>query len=129
MEKRTAIRYRLDAPAIFSWESTQHKRMQGEGVTRDISPFGAFVFTPTCPPVKTTIQLEVLLPPLTGARATTRIKGEARVLRVEPKREKGVTGGFAVLSDGLNLYSPATDETKSEVNTVKKLLELRRSDE
>lgn len=129
MEKRTAIRYGLDAPAIFSWESAQHKRMQGDGVTRDISPFGAFVFTPTCPPVETTIQLEVLLPPLTGAKATTRIKGEARVLRVEPRREKGVTGGFAALSDGFDLHPPATDETKSEFNTVKKLLELRRSDE
>jgi hypothetical protein len=103
--------------------------LQGEGITRDIGLFGVFVFTPTCPPVETTIQLEVLLPPFTEAKATVRIKGEARVVRVEPRREKGVTGGFAVLSDGFNLYPPATDETKSEFNTLIKLLESRRNDE
>jgi hypothetical protein len=129
VERRNHLRYQLDFPAIFSWESSHRSRLQGEGITRDISLFGAFVFTPTCPPVETTIQLEVLLPPLTGAKATIRIKGVARVLRVEPRREKGVTGGFAVLSDGFNLYPPATDETKSEFNIVRKLLESRRNDE
>jgi len=128
VERRKQIRYRLDFPAIFSWESSQRSRLQGEGVTRDIGLEGVFIFTATYPPVETIIQLEVLLPPLTGARATIRIKGEARVLRVEPRRE-GVTGGFAVLSDGFKLYPPVTDKTKSEFNTVKKLLELRRSDE
>ena len=103
--------------------------MQAEGITRDIGLEGVFIFTATYPPVESAIQLEVLLPPLTGAKATIRIKGEARVLRVEPRREKGVTGGFAVLSDGFNLYPPVMDKAKSEFNTLKKLLELRRSDE
>jgi len=130
VERRKHLRYQLDFPAIFSWESSQRSRLQGEGITRDIGPFGAFIFTSTCPPpVESTIQIEVLLPPLPGAKTTIRIKGGARVLRVEPRREKGVTGGFAVLSDGFNLFPPATDETKSEFNTVRKLLELRRSDE
>ena len=103
--------------------------MQGEGITRDIGLEGVFIFTATYPPVETIIQLEVLLPPLTGAKANIRIKGEARVLRVEPRREKGVAGGFAVLGDGFNLYPPVTGKTKSEFNSVKKLLELRRSNE
>ncbi len=129
VERRKHIRYRLDFPAIFSWESSQRSRLQGEGITRDIGLEGVFIFTATYPPVESTIQLEVLLPPLTGAKATIRIKGEARVLRVEPRREKGVTGGFAVLSDGFNLYPPVMDKAKSEFNILKKLLELRRSDE
>jgi hypothetical protein len=129
VERRKHLRYQLDFPAIFSWENSQRSRLQAEGITRDIGLEGVFIFTATYPPVESAIQLEVLLPPLTGAKATIRIKGEARVLRVEPRREKGVTGGFAVLSDGFNLYPPVTDKTKSEFNTVKKLLELRRSDE
>ncbi len=129
MENRTAIRYRLGAPAIFSWESAQHKRLQGEGVTRDSSVFGGFVLAPTCPPVEITIQIEVLLHPLAGAKATTRIEGEARVLRIEPRHEKEVAGGFAILTDGFNMDSPVTDKTKSEFNAVNKLLELWRSDE
>ena len=130
VERRKHLRYQLDLPAIFSWESSQRSRLQGEGITRDIDPFGAFIFTSICPPpVESTIQIEVLLPPLTGAKVTIRIKGEARVLRVEQKYEKGVTSGFAVLSDGFNLYPPATDETRSEFNTIRKLLESRRNDE
>jgi hypothetical protein len=129
VERRSHIRYRLDVPAIFSWESSQQSRLQGEGITRDIGLEGAFIFTAACPPVETPIQLVLLLPPLTGAKATIRIKGEARVLRVEPRREKEVTGGFAVLSDVFDLYPSARDETKSEFKTVKELLESRRSDE
>ena len=130
VERRKHLRYQLDFPVIFSWESSQRSRLQGEGLTCDIDPFGAFVLTSTCPPpVGSTIQIEILLPPLSEAIATIRIKGEARVLRVEPRRERGVTGGFAVLSNGFNLYPPATDETKSEFNTIRKLLESRRSDE
>jgi hypothetical protein len=130
VERRKHLRYQLDFPAIFSWESSQRSRLQGEGITRDIGPFGAFVFTSISPPpVETTIQIEVLLPPLPGTKVTIKIKGEARVLRVEPRRGKGNTSGFAVRSDGFNLYPPATDKTKSAFNTVKKLLESRRSDE
>jgi hypothetical protein len=66
MELRREIRYRLDAPALFYWESAQHKRLRGEGVTRDISVFGAFILTPTCPPIDVPIQVEVVLPSLTG---------------------------------------------------------------
>jgi hypothetical protein len=35
MEMRREVRYRLDAPTLFSWESAQHRRVQGEGVTRN----------------------------------------------------------------------------------------------
>ena len=130
VERRKHLRYQLDFPAIFSWESSQRSRLQGEGITRDIGPFGAFVFTSISPPpVETTIQIEVLLPPLPGTKVTIKIKGEARVLRVEPRRGKGNTSGFAVRSDGFNLYPPATDKTKSAFNTVKRLLESRRNDE
>jgi len=41
MEMRREMRYRLDASALFSWESrTAYRGLQGEGVTRDISVFG-----------------------------------------------------------------------------------------
>jgi hypothetical protein len=42
VERRKHLRYQLDFPAIFSWESSQRSRLQGEGITRDIGPFGAF---------------------------------------------------------------------------------------
>ena len=80
---RKEIRYRLDAPAVFSWEGAGHKRFQGEGITRDVSIQGAFILTATMPPPDCPIQLDLLLPSLTGMKSMMRITGRARVLRVE----------------------------------------------
>ena len=110
MDMRKEIRYRLDAPAIFTWENIQHKRFQGEGIARDVSLLGAFILTPSCPPNLTSIHVEVALPSLTGMVADIRIVGRARVVRVE--RSCGGCGknGFAVVPDELNNWSLLTDQ-------------------
>ena len=73
MEMRKEMRYRMDAPVLFSWESGRHGRLQGEGITRDISIFGAFIVTPACPPVNVPIQVEVVLPSLSGMKPVIRV--------------------------------------------------------
>src|SRR6202158_6462612 len=95
MEMRREIRYRLHAPARFTWESAQHRPLQGEGITRDISAFGAFIVTPTCPPVDVPIQVEVVLPSLTGLKPVIRVSGAARVLRVGHSSKGEGENGFA----------------------------------
>src|SRR5579859_6770227 len=50
MDMRKEIRYRLDAPAVYSWEGMCGRRFHGEGITRDISVQGAFIVTATAPP-------------------------------------------------------------------------------
>jgi hypothetical protein len=84
MEMRREIRYRLDARTLFSWESPQHSRVQAEGVTRDISVLGAFILTSTCPPVGIPVQVEIVLPSLTGIKPIIRVSGEARVSSCAP---------------------------------------------
>jgi hypothetical protein len=110
MEMRKEIRYRLDAPALFSWESSQHERLQGEGITRDISVFGAFIVTPTCPPVDVPIQVEVVLPSLTGPKPVIRVSGEARVLRVDHSSEGERENGFAVVSEDFSRWRMSTEQ-------------------
>jgi hypothetical protein len=110
MEMRKEIRYRLDAPALFSWESSQHERLQGEGITRDISVFGAFIVTPTCPPVDVPIQVEVVLPSLTGPKPVIRVSGEARVLRVEHSSKGERENGFAVVSEDFSRWRMSTEQ-------------------
>jgi hypothetical protein len=113
MELRREIRYRLDAPALFYWESAQHKRLRGEGVTRDISVFGAFILTPTCPPIDVPIQVEVVLPSLTGLKPVLRVSGAARVLRVEHRSKGEGENGFAVVSEDFSRWSVSTESTES----------------
>jgi hypothetical protein len=101
MELRNRVRYRLSADAVFAWEGAQRGRLQGEGLTRDISLAGAFIFTLTCPPVGATVQLDVFLSPTTSAgRKTVRIKTEATVIRVE---HSAALEGFAAVSQDFTL--------------------------
>jgi hypothetical protein len=101
-ERRTAVRYRMKAPTIFQWKSLGSDRLQGEGATRDISVAGVFVFTAACPPVNSTIQMEVILPPLRTA-LNTRIKAEMKVLRVEHDLVEGGRSGFSAVGKGFSL--------------------------
>jgi PilZ domain-containing protein len=101
MELRNRVRYRLSADAVFVWEGPKHNRLLGEGLTRDISVAGAFIFTRTCPPVGAILELDIFLSPVPGgSRRTVRIKTEARVIRVE---HSGAGEGFAAVSQDFTL--------------------------
>lgn len=106
---RKGIRYRLEASALFSWESPQHERLQGAGITRDISVFGGFILTRSCPPVETPVEFEIVLPSLSGLMPAIRIKGEARVLRIERCSGGRVENGFAVLSEDFTQMGPDSE--------------------
>jgi hypothetical protein len=45
MDLRKNLRYRLGASVVFRWEGSPGNRLRGEGLTRDVSLAGAFVFT------------------------------------------------------------------------------------
>jgi len=91
MEMRREMRYRLDASALFSWESAQHTRLQGEGVTRDISVFGAFIVTP-CAPLLMFDPVMVVLPSLTGRKPVIRVSGaRAYCESITVRKGKGET--------------------------------------
>ena len=115
MEMRKEIRYRLDAPAVFSWEGARHRRFQGEGITRDISIEGAFILTVTMPPPDCPIQVDLLLPSLSGMKGMMRITGKARVLRVEHPSSDTWIHGFAVVTNDLNQWGLMTMEGESEI--------------
>ncbi len=115
---RNEIRYRLDAPAVFSWEGAHHRRFHGEGITRDISVQGAFILTATMPPPDCPIQVDLHLPSLTGMKATMRITGKARVIRLEHSCSDAWIHGFAVVTDDLNQWGLVTLEGDSDIALV-----------
>lgn len=101
MELRKRVRYRLSAGAVFGWQGPKGNRLLAEGITRDISVAGAFIFTRTCPPVGATVELEIFLStaPGSGVRAV-HIKTEASVIRVEYSAD---AEGFAAVSRDFTL--------------------------
>lgn len=118
MEMRKEIRYRLDAPAVFTWEGVGHRRFQGEGITRDVSIQGAFILTATMPPSDCTIQLDLLLPSLAGMKSMMRVTGKARVLRLERRSSDIWIHGFAVVTDDLNQWGLMPMQAESEFALV-----------
>jgi len=114
MDMRRDLRYRLDAPAVFSWEGMSRRRFQGEGVTRDVSVQGAFILTTTIPPPDIPIQVDLLLPSLTGMSSTMRITGRARVIRIDQRPSNAWIRGFAVVTDDLNQWGLVTQEEEPE---------------
>ena len=118
MEMRNDIRYRLDAPAVFSWEGAHRRRFQGEGITRDISVQGAFILTATMPPPDCPVQVDLLLPSLTGIKGMMRITGKARVTRVERPSSDTWICGFAVVTDDLHQWGLITMQSESEVEVI-----------
>jgi hypothetical protein len=103
----------LEAPAVFTWENFDHTRLQGEGLTRDVSLLGAFILTSTCPPNLTSIRVEMALPPLTGINADIRVIGEAQVVRIEHPSGSHGGDGFAVVRCDLNNWSLLTNKKQS----------------
>jgi PilZ domain-containing protein len=116
MEHRNKIRYRLTADAVFAWEGPQHNRLQGKGITRDISLAGAFVFTPTSPPVGAMVELEIFLAPASGVGKKVRIKTEATVVRVE---HSAAPEGFAAISQDFKLQFGTNERDRFSVSTGK----------
>ena len=114
MDMRKEIRYRLEAPAVFTWENFQQYSLHGEGITRDISLLGAFILSPTCPPNRSIIRVEVALPSLTGIHVDIRILGEARVVRVDHMFRGRGENGFAVVRADLVNWDLSTVQHEPE---------------
>jgi hypothetical protein len=112
MENRKEVRYRLDAPVLFSWEGPDHKLLQGEGITRDISVAGIFVVSPACPPVEAYVEFEVVLPSLPGIKSVVHIRGGARVRRVDHPTSGQEENGFAVASHDFARWNLSEGESQ-----------------
>jgi PilZ domain len=116
MERRTNIRYQMNANAIFMWKGPGRAHLRAEGMTRDISPQGAFIFASSYPPVDTTILVDIYLF-LSTSRASApkvRIRAEARVLRIDREADQGMNG-FAIGNSHFRFWPPTITELDYDI--------------
>jgi hypothetical protein len=111
MKLRKPKRYRLEAPAHFSWEGMNGMLLEAEGATRDISLRGIFILADLAPQPEAYVEVDVYLPSVTGSPKAVHLHGEGKVLRVE--KRTGVVQGFAAdvvfqtdTSDGETILNP-----------------------
>jgi hypothetical protein len=113
-ERRKVIRYRLSVPVVFSWASARRDRFRGEGSTRDISAVGAYILTPTSPPVDAEVMVEIMLSAPLGTNKAW-ITGLMRVQRVTHERSKHGQSGFSVVGEGFELGAKSENESESDI--------------
>jgi hypothetical protein len=93
--RRKSIRFPLHTPVIFWWTNVLGERHLGEGLSRDISEEGAFVFAADCPPLGSSVDLKLDLEASPNSTEHFPIQLHCQVVRVErPNGE--MESGFAV---------------------------------
>ncbi len=125
MELRGKLRYRIRAPVVFSWEGVRGDRLQGEGLTRDISLSGAFLFSPTCPPVEETIRLDIFLSRLNSNTSPVQIRADARVVRVEHCLPESWQSGFAISTADFDFVTPSIEDVEALVSLAEEIERIR----
>jgi hypothetical protein len=88
VEHRSVQRYRVSIPTSFCW-GARSSFCEGNGVSRDVSTHGAFIFTTETVPVGSEIWLKLAVPGIQEGSKGTEMHGNGRVVRAEDE-------GFAV---------------------------------
>jgi len=91
---RKAVRYSLEIDVLYTWIERGVER-NSRGRTRDMSPTGAFVVGPVCPPPGATLTMSFLMPAVREDSQALRVQADSRVLRVDSQRT-GQAQGFSV---------------------------------
>jgi hypothetical protein len=90
------MRFPLQTAVKFWWANISGERQHGEGRSRDISEHGAFVLTPVCPPIGSSVSLRIDLEGIPDEIGTLPVEVSGEVLRVEQFGAEIVASGFAI---------------------------------
>lgn len=94
IQRRSAVRYKLQLPVIFHWnDGSEHTE---GGFTWDVALDGALIRSANCPPVGSEVRVEILLPSPVSNLEQLRIQCVGRVTRIVAM---GNFGGFGVEGD------------------------------
>ena len=102
MDRRRSHRYDLRTRVGFSWEDLDGVCHREESLTRDISKVGVFVLANSCPPVGTTVKLEVSFH--SAAAQGVQIQAQGRVVRVEKADQSQAQCGFAAATEAMKVF-------------------------
>jgi hypothetical protein len=119
-ERRTALRYPLRLPVVFSWQD-EDGRVQGcDGYSRDLGSRGIYVHAEAVPPLGVPVEMNVFLPRPEYSARPSEIHAIGRVVRSE--RHTSSQGcGFAAMNHTTLLRearSQKADQTDSRGNEL-----------
>jgi hypothetical protein len=96
-ERRTALRYALRLPVVFSWQDERGQIQGSDGYCRDLGSRGIYVHAGVVPPLGVAVEMNVFLPRPENSLRPSEIQAIGRVVRSEPLTSTN-TCGFAAMN-------------------------------
>ena len=106
LERREQTRYGVRALVNFEWMDADVPR-RGQGITRDISPKGMFIYSEAKPPAKADVRVDVSFQDFPSTAKDLQMSARGVVIRVEPTTGPGSMEGFAILNRSYDLQEGA----------------------
>jgi hypothetical protein len=97
-ERRTALRYPLRLPVVFSWQDDRGRIQGSDGYCRDLGSRGIYVQSELVPPLGVAIEMNVFLPRPEHSMRPSEIHAIGRVVRSEHLRSPLQACGFATMN-------------------------------
>ena len=105
-DRRQQTRYGVRALVNFEWMDADVPR-RGQGITRDISPKGMFIYSEAKPPAKADVRVDVSFQDFPSTAKDLQMSARGVVIRVEPTTGPGSMEGFAILNRSYDLQEGA----------------------
>jgi hypothetical protein len=97
-ERRTALRYPLRLPVVFSWQDDSGRVHGCDGYCRDLGSRGIYVTAQLVPPLGVSVEMNVFLPRPGHSTRPSEIHAIGRVVRSEQKAPASEHPGFAAMN-------------------------------
>jgi hypothetical protein len=117
-ERRTALRYPLRLPVVFSWQD-ESGRVQGcDGHSRDLGSRGIYVHADVVPPLGVAVEMNVFLPRPEHSARPSEIHAIGRVVRSERNGSSPKGCGFAAMNHTTLLRETRSQKAGQQQSTL-----------
>jgi hypothetical protein len=113
-ERRTALRYPLRLPVVFSWQDDAGRVYGCDGYCRDLGSRGIYVTAQLVPPLGASVEMNVFLPRPGHSTRPSEIHAIGRVIRCEQRTPVSEAPGFAAMNHTTRLRETRGGQAEAE---------------
>lgn len=120
-ERRTALRYPLRLPVVFSWQDDAGRVHGCDGYCRDLGSRGIYVHAALVPPLGVSVEMNVFLPRPEHSVRPSEIHAIGRVVRSERPVAPSEICGFAAMNHTTRLRETRGQKMDSEESALEEI--------
>jgi hypothetical protein len=117
-ERRTALRYPLRLPVVFSWQDDAGRVHGCDGYCRDLGSRGIYVQAELVPPLGVSVEMNVFLPRPEHSVRPSEIHAIGRVVRSEHGVATAESCGFAAMNHTTRLRETRGQKAEPEESAL-----------